>query len=233
MGLRRFNLAGRRRWYLARNVGGMQVAQALSQTPWMQHLERVSSSHFYLEPVSNSLFKISRDKYSPRAHFWRWLSRDIISKRLAGGLDALKEYLSNRTLARLGQRTIDVRLYGVALNPFNPLGSLYAMEFLADCSTGREYFERLDEKARVAFMARFCDLVIELAEAGFYHRDLHLTNIMVDEAENIIWIDTHIKRLPKAAAERTKILDKTLIPYNFYNEKYMEMARRQLIPHFS
>lgn len=218
-------------WYL---IHRDQTAPSLSLEGLepLPELDSQSSSHFYFQAQTSTLFKLVRDKYSPKEHFWRWLGRDIISKRLTGSYDAYKEFASRRILERLGQNTVAVRCYGVALNFLNPLGSLYAMERLDNCATGSRYFETLDDAGRHAFIEALSAQVIQLAEAGYYHRDLHLDNLLVDDQQRLVWIDTHIKSLPSSAQKRQTLLENMLTNCRIESTVYREQLRVRLAPYF-
>ncbi|WP_127062284.1 hypothetical protein [Vreelandella nanhaiensis] len=195
-------------------------------------MDSQSNSHFYVQAQSGTLFKLVRDKYSPKEHFWRWLGRDIISKRLAGTYDARKEFASRRILEQLGQHTVDVRCYGVALNFLNPLGSLYAMKHIENCVTGSVYFETLDEAGRYSFIETLSLQVIQLAKAGYYHRDLHLDNLLMDDQQRLIWIDTHIKALPSSSKKRAALLENMLANSRIESATYCSQLRERLESYF-
>lgn len=229
--LQRFLFPDRPYWYWIRK------AQNGPRLSWhglesMSPLDSQSSSHFYLQAQSGTLFKLVRDKYSPKEHFWRWLGRDIISKRLAGSYDARKEFTSCRILKQLGQHTVDVRCYGVALNFLNPLGSLYAMEHMQNCVTGSVYFEALNEAGRYTFIETLSLQIIQLAEAGYYHRDLHLDNLLMDDQQRLIWIDTHIKALPASSKKRAALLESMLTNSRIESATYRTQLYERLEPYF-
>ncbi|MFG6667837.1 hypothetical protein ACGK9R_12065 [Halomonas sp. HNIBRBA4712] len=230
--LQRFHFEQRTGWYLVHRVHptpGIGSGQKLVSLP---ELDRHASSHFFFQAQSSTLFKLVRDKYSPKEHFWRWLGRDIISKRLTGSYDAYKEFASRRILQQLGQNTVDVRCYGVALNFLNPLGSLYAMERLENCVTGSAHFETLSETERTVFIDTLAAQVVELARAGYYHRDLHLDNLLVDDQGRLVWIDTHVKALPTSAKKRAALLDNMLTNSRISDAAYRTRLRARLAPYF-
>ena len=229
--LQRFLFPEKPYWYLIHR-NQTEPSLSLQTLKPMPHLDRQASSYFYVQPKSSTLFKLVRDKYSPKEHFWRWLGRDIISKRLTGSFDAHKEFTSRRILKQLGQHTVDVRCYGVALNVLNPLGSLYAMEHMGNCVTGSVYFDRLDKAGRHAFIDTLSLQIIQLANAGYYHRDLHLDNLLIDEQQRLVWIDTHIKSLPASSKKRGALLENALANSRIYDATYREQLRDRLAPYF-
>lgn len=229
--LQRFLFPEKPYWYLIHRAQ-TEPSLSLQTLKPLPHLDRHASSHFYIQPKSSTLFKLVRDKYSPKDDFWRWLGRDIIAKRLAGSFDAHKEFTSRRILEQLGQHTVAVRCYGVALNFLNPLGSLYAMEHMGNCLTGSTYFETLDEAGRHAFIDTLSLQIIQLANAGYYHRDLHLDNLLIDEQQQLVWIDTHVKSLPTSSKKRRALLENALANSRIPTDTYREQLRNRLAPYF-
>ncbi|UYF99847.1 hypothetical protein [Halomonas sp. GD1P12] len=230
--LQRFFFLKRPGWYLLNRAPVNPVLNLHGLTP-MPHLDDKSSSRFFLQEKTDTLFKLVHDKYSPREDFWRWLGRDIISKRLTGSYDAHKEYQSRRILKKLGQRTVNVRCYGVALNFLNPLGSLYAMEHMSRCQAGSDYYATLDDTSRARFIDTLASQVAALAEAGYYHRDLHLDNLMVDESTQLIWIDTHVKALPSSREKRQALFDNMLTNSRIDDPADRARLKGHLAPYFS
>lgn len=229
--LQRFLFPDKPYWYLIRRAQD-ELRLGLHSLESIPALDSQSNSHFYLQAPSGTLFKLVQDKYSPKEHFWRWLGRDIISKRLAGSYDARKEFTSRRVLKQLGQHTVDVRCYGVALNLMNPLGSLYAMEHMENCVPGSTYFETLDEAGRDRFIEMLSQQVIELAKAGYYHRDLHLDNLLMDDQKRLIWIDTHIKALPSSSKKRAALLTNMVTNSRIERATYRAQLHERLEPYF-
>ena len=228
----RLTIGGTPHWYVMRSPFFSSQCLDLVQDEAMQRLEAIGSSHFYLERDTQTLFKLVRDKYDARHRFAKWLSRDILDKRLLGGGDAFKEWRSNRILRRAGLQTVECRGLGVAVNILNPLGSLYAMPYLSGIESGEAHFRRLDEPQRLTFIERLCDDVIVLARHGYYHRDLHYGNVMVSQAGEPIWIDTHIRRLPHGEGKRRQRLVDMLSPSKLQGARYRDHAECYLIREF-
>lgn len=178
MPLYRVSLNGVARWYYMRTRFAFTSRLTLSQPGTTRQMEAVGSSRFFLDAASNTLFKLVADKYTVQRHPIKWWIRDILEKRLLGGFDALKEWRANACIRRAGLRAIECRGVGVALNPFNPLGSLLAMEHLGRGESGADYFRRQEEEARLAFLQRVCDDAVALIRHGYYHRDFHYGNLL-------------------------------------------------------
>lgn len=224
MTFHRVSLDGVSRWYLIRNLASLPVKTSLSHPAAMATLEQIGSSAFYLDETGGSLYKLVRDKYDWRKRTGKWLFRDLLDKRLSGRFAAAREYRSNRIIRRAGLKTISCRAYGVAVNPCNPLGSLYAMQYLDEARSGERHFLEQDEVGRRDFLLRMCDEALQLIAHGYVHRDFHFGNVLVDTQGALIWIDTHIRRLPRAHAQRQACLEAMLIPTKLKGEKYRQLA---------
>ncbi|RXE48222.1 hypothetical protein [Chromohalobacter israelensis] len=228
MPLYRVSLNGVPRWYYLRTRFPFPGRIALQQPETTRHMEAVGSSRFYLEPRSNTLFKLIADKFTAKRQPLNWWLRDILEKRLLGGFDALKEWRSNRLIRRAGLKAVACRGVGLAINPLNPLGSLLAMEYLASGESGETHFLRLDETARLAFIRRLCDDAAVLIHHGYCHRDFHYGNVWVDAKGDIVWIDTHVKRLPRRADRRRQTIDAMLSPSKLKGDRYRRFAHGYL-----
>ncbi|MDV6320066.1 hypothetical protein [Chromohalobacter sp. HP20-39] len=229
MPLYRVSLNGVTRWYYLRTRFPFPSHIALQQPETTQDMEAVGSSRFFLDTASNTLFKLVADKHAVHREPFRWWIRDILEKRLLGGFDGLKEWQSNARIRQAGLRAIECRGVGVALNPFNPLGSLLAMEHLDEGESGADYFRRESEEARLAFLQSMCDDAVALIHHGYYHRDFHYGNLLLDDAGEIVWIDTHVKRLPQDAHQRRQTIIAMLSPTKLQGERYRAFAEAYLI----
>ena len=67
-----------------------------------------------------------------------------------------------------------------------------------------------------------------LASHGYCHRDLHFGNLMIDPMGEIIWIDTHVRRLPFGVKARQQCLAATLKPGKLHGETYRNYLLQQL-----
>lgn len=224
MTFHRVSLDGVARWYLIRNLASLPVKTSLSHPAAMETLEQVGSSAFYLDEAGGSLYKLIRDKYDWRKQTAKWLLRELLDKRLSGRSAAAREYRSNRIIRRAGLRTISCRAYGIALNPCNPLGSLYAMEYLDEARSGERHFLAQDAAGRRDFLLRMCDEALQLIAHGYTHRDFHFGNVLVDTRGELIWIDTHVRRLPREHARRQACLEAMLSPTKLKGEQYRQLA---------
>lgn len=224
----------RYRLHHAQGLSGYLTLHANQRT---QHFIEIGSSQFFLSADNRWLFKFSPSKYSPHQRWFKWMLRDVLSTRLMGKYDARREYKSARVLARLGQQTVRCYGYGMPTRLANPLGSLYVMEYMGDAVSGREHMARLDEDSREHFFDRVMEWVIALARAGYAHRDLHLGNLMVTAQEDLVWIDTHVRRLPRQRARRahalTRMIDAEKLGGTDFAERAMSRLRCALPELFS
>lgn len=216
----------------------MHGAQSLSATLELisdndtTHFSTIGSSTFLRSSDGRLLFKFVADKYHWRTHFWRWLGRDVLSKRLVGRYDARHESKSARILAALGQATVKSHGYGCSLNPLNVLSSVYVLEFITAATSGRHHFHRLAEPARQAFIAEMMKQAVALAQHGYLHRDFHLDNLLIDPQGAIIWIDTHLRKLPANAHKRARLLAASISPTKLDGEVYAAQALDILAAYF-
>lgn len=200
----------RRRRYLVFHADGLPSRLRLASTTTTAAFEAVASSRFYLSEDGSILAKVVPDKFAKRREPLNWLARDYLEKRWLLQSDARKEFLSLRVLHRTGLATPRCHGWGLSLNPANRNASLLLMEHKQAARPGGEVFDALDEAGRRRFLERFCNDIAILARAGYVHRDLHYNNLLVDADERLIWIDTHIRRLPRKRADQWPALMKSL-----------------------
>ncbi|TLF47258.1 hypothetical protein FEI13_16420 [Halomonas urmiana] len=218
----------RRRRYLVVHPDGLPDRLALSSTTTTQAFEAVGSSRFYVSQDRRILAKVVPDKFARRQAPFKWLLRDYLEKRWLAQSDARKEYLSLQVLRRAGLATPRCHGWGVSLNPGNRNGSLLLMEHLQNARPGGEVFDALDEPGRLRFLERFCQEVARLARAGYVHRDLHYNNLLIDEHDEILWIDAHVRRLPTKSADQWPALKRSLTVNKLRGEAYRNRVERRL-----
>lgn len=220
------DLYGKEHYYLLfHNQAGL-AHWSLKRIQTTRILERIASSQFWFHPASNSLCKIVPDKY-PRWTFG-WWCRDLLSKRLIGHIDALREWRSNQHLRKAGLRVVSCKAAGLALNPLNPYASFLAVSYLTDHHSGQHYFLRADEVGRLSLLHLLAQDIYQLATHGYYHRDLHLGNLMVSPCGHIVWIDTHVRRLPNNLERRHQVLASSLEPDKLFGQFYRDYLLAQI-----
>lgn len=226
MMLTTLNLHGKKYYYLLLHDQLGLAHWSLQQTELTRQLEHIASSQFWLHPASNTLCKIVPDKY-PR---WTlgWLCRDLLNKRLIGHIDAFRELQSNRRLHKAGLRVVPCKAAGIALNPLNPRASFLAVRYLTDHHSGEDYFQRSDEAGRLSLLHRLAQDIDHLARHGYYHRDLHLGNMMISPCGHIVWIDTHVRRLPSNLERRRQVILSSLEPGKLFGQFYRDYLLVQL-----
>ncbi|HHQ4554774.1 lipopolysaccharide kinase InaA family protein [Aeromonas allosaccharophila] len=226
MTLTTLDLHGKKRYYLLLHDELGLDHWALQQSELTRRLESIASSQFWLHPASNSLCKIVPDKY-PR---WSlgWWRRDLLGKRLVGHIDALREWQSNRRLRKAGLQVVPCKAAGIALNPLNPHASFLAVHYLAEHCSGEHYFKQAGENDRLALLHRLAQDLYHLAKHGYYHRDLHLGNLMLSPAGNIVWIDTHVRRLPSNLERLRQTFLDSLEPKKLFGQFYRDYLLAQL-----
>ncbi|WP_042010901.1 lipopolysaccharide kinase InaA family protein [Aeromonas fluvialis] len=200
----------------------------------MKNLESMGSSRFFWHPASGSLCKLAVNKYSPRTQFWRWLGRDVIERRWLGKVDALREWRSNRIMQKAGLKTVDCRAVGMAVNVCNSLGSFLAMEYLEQYPSAKQVLQSVTTDERQKILLQLAEDIASLAKHGYYHRDLHLNNFLYGE-DGPIWIDTHIRSLPRDPLKASDILAQSLSVKKLLGEENHQIvsnALRQMVDWF-
>lgn len=183
----------------------------LQQDEVTHRLEQIGSSRFY-RLSDGSICKLQQDRYAPGS--WRWLTKEILERRLFLRASGIREWRCNRKLASLGLRTVPIYAVAIACNPCNPLGNLLIMPWLENMRSGKEYFSDASEAERHALLERLAHDVALAARHGYGHRDLHLGNMMIDNEGSILWIDTHLRSLSRFPSRRRQQLCAT-----FHDEK--------------
>ncbi|EPC04119.1 hypothetical protein L861_02070 [Litchfieldella anticariensis FP35 = DSM 16096] len=221
-----FNDARRR--YLVFHPWHMPDRLHLASTTTTQEFEQHASSRFYVSDDQTVLAKVVPDKFDKRHHPFQWFGRDYLEKRWLLQTDARKEFLSLRILRKAGLQTPTCHGWGVSLNPRNRNASLLLMEYLPTARPGGEYFDALDEAGKHRFLERFVGEVVQLAKAGFVHRDLHYNNLLVTASDDIVWIDAHVRTLPRNTDAKWQALSRSLTVNKLRGETYRRYAEQRL-----
>jgi tRNA A-37 threonylcarbamoyl transferase component Bud32 len=217
-----------RRRYLVFHPNGLPDRLQLSSTSTTQAFEAVGSSRFYVSEDQRILAKVVPDKFFKRRSPLKWLLRDYLEKRWLLQSDARKEYQSLQILRSAGLKTPDCLGWGLSLNPGNRNASLLLMEHVQDTRPGGEVFDALDEEGRLAFLEHFSREVLQLARAGYVHRDLHYNNLLIASNDDILWIDAHVRRLPRKRTDQWPALKKSLTVNKLRGEIYRARVEHHL-----
>lgn len=210
----------RRRRYLIFHADEVPTRLRLASTDTTAAFEAAGSSRFYLSADGHILAKVVPDKFTKRQTPLSWLGRDYLEKRWLMQSDARKEFLSLRILQRAGLATPRCHGWGLSLNPGNRNASLLLMEHLHTARPASEVFETNDEPGRLRFLGRFCHEIAILAKTGYVHRDLHYDNLLIGPDERLIWIDTHVRPLPRKKADQWPALKASLTADKLRGEEY-------------
>nr|WP_221195913.1 RIO1 family regulatory kinase/ATPase [Halomonas organivorans] len=218
----------RRRRYLVFHADGLPSKLRLASTTTTAAFEAVGSSRFYLSEDGHILAKVVPDKFAKRQAPLSWLSRDYLEKRWLLQSDARKEFLSLRILNRAGLTTPHCYGWGLSLNPVNRNASLLLMEHKQRARPGGEVFDALDAAGQRHFLERFCAEVATLANAGYIHRDLHYNNLLVTDDDQLVWVDTHIRRLPHRNVDQWPAIAATLTVNKLRGEDHRAFVEQRL-----
>ncbi|EWG99639.1 lipopolysaccharide kinase InaA family protein [Halomonas sp. BC04] len=215
-------LEGRRRHYLLFEYASSSTPLYLAKDERSHLLEQVASSEIYFDESTGTMAKVKSDKHRWRKRPLRWFFRDFIEKRLLFQFEARKEVRSKKVVRAAGLLTPDCVAWGVSLNPFNRRGSLLLMEHLDGVMTGEQYFQGLNEAGRKQFLAQFCEDVMLLARAGYVHRDLHMNNVLCRPTGSIIWVDTHVKPMPRGNRAKWRAIYRSISQRGLLNDYYRQ-----------
>ena len=191
-------------------------------------LEGIASSEFFFDVESGALAKVKRDKYRGRKRPLRWLFRDYFEKRLMFQFEARKEIRSQRAVRAAGLVTPRCVAWGLSFNPFNRRGSLLLMEHVQDVVTGEQHFASLEVAGREAFLMRFCGDLMRLARAGYAHRDLHMNNLLCTPRGEIIWVDTHVRPLPRSKRGKWREVYRSISNPRLLDEDWREWLHQEM-----
>lgn len=200
----------------------------LVSTATTDAFEALASSRFFLSRDGQILAKVVPDKFDRRQAPFKWLGRDYLEKRWLGQSDARKERHSARILQHLGLNTPFYHGWGVSLNPANRNASLLLMEYITDARLGGEVFKARDEQDRLGLVDRLCDEVAHIARHGYAVRDLHYNNLMVSKNNELVWLDTHLRRLPRNAHARRAMVNDSLTAEKLGGEAYRQHAQQRI-----
>lgn len=218
----------RRRRYLVFHANGLPDKLALASTTTTAQFEAIGSSRFFVSRDGKLLAKVVPDKFRKAQAPLKWLLRDYLEKRWLAQCDARKEYNSLRILRRAGLATPRCHGWGLSLNPGNRNASLLLMEQVHDARPGGEVFDNMNEADRLVFLEHFCTEVAQLARHGYVHRDLHYNNLLITPAGEMLWIDAHVRRLPKQSDKAWNTLEASLTESKLRGADYLAITRKIL-----
>ncbi|WP_346798660.1 lipopolysaccharide kinase InaA family protein [Halomonas sp. Bachu 37] len=228
MRLTKITINGTSRRYLLFQQRGRPHSYQLDKDAHARRLDGAASSEFYFDSQSGALAKFKADKYSRSNKFLRWLLRDYIEKRLFFQFDARKEVRSLRIIRAAGLSTPECMAWGVSFDKRNRLGSLLVMEHVANAVTGAEYFTQLPEEQRHTFLTRLCDELLRLASIGYVHRDLHMENFLCRPNGEIVWIDTHVRSLPRGKRAQRQVVYRSVSQLGLLDEPYRDWLHTEM-----
>lgn len=168
------------------------------------------SSELYLSSGKEFLMKVEKDKYSANKKFSRWFFRDLLRRMFVLGLDSKRECKGYRIAKSAGLSTPELYAWGMSLSPFNSIAAFLMIENKINVTPGLIYFRSLSENKKNYFLIKLANEAVALAKYGYVHRDFHLNNFLIDECGEILWIDTHFRKLSKFRKKKWKQLVNSL-----------------------
>ena len=188
------------------------------------------SSEFFFEGQRNILAKIKNDKYPASILSVKWLAR-IFHERILWQADSIKEFQGSKIFKRAGLCVAKSYGYAIALNPYNKHSSIFFLEYIPSATRGIDYFNQAESDEKLHFIDRFCQDISNLAKINFYSRDAHFGNILITKENDVIWVDTHVYRLPILEKHKYQTL------FRFFTKKipldYRAVADKLLRKHLN
>jgi len=121
---------------------------------------------------------------------------------------AKREALSSRHLTKLGISAPEIYGYGVNLSPIGTYESILLMEYIPNLGTLQEILQSdLDSSVRRNLLEQLKEQLQCMIDAGVYHKDAHLGNILVTYDYRLVWIDNDLSPI-KGAREHHRLLKK-------------------------
>lgn len=219
---------GQSRCYLVFHSHRLPDTLQLTSTTTTETFESVASSRFFLSQDAHILAKVVPDKFDKRRMPLKWLGRDYLEKRWLLQTDAHKELRCGRILQKLGLKTPFYHGWGLSLNPANRNASLLLMEHITNAQLGSEAFTAMSEQDRLSFLTKLCDEIAHIARNGYALRDLHYNNLLVSDNGALIWLDTHLRRLPRNQQARWLMVKNSLTAAKLTGEEYRQYAEQRL-----
>jgi len=129
----------------------------------------------------------------------------------------LREYYSSKKLSQLKIKAPKVYLYGVQCNILDNYDSLLLMEYLP-FSTLEELLKK--NKSREKIFSNLLKDINKFINSGYIHKDANLNNILVNDKDELFWIDNDIKKI-KSKNDIDFFLNK-IIKSKYWNKKEKE-----------
>lgn len=199
------------------------------ETPLSKKLGSMSSSDIFFEESTGGIAKVKKDKYDRKKDKLKWLFRDYLEKRVLFQFDARKEARSKKIIEKSGLKTPCCIAYGYSLNPFNENGSLLLVKYVENAKTGGDFFQALCSSDKYKFLERLARNLSLLINAGYMHRDLHMSNFLCDELGDFIWIDTHVKALPKNKGAKFKSIKSSFDSIDILSKEHKVFLLNEVI----
>ncbi len=199
----------------------------LDKTPEACSFDKTAQREVFVYSPLDSLVKIKIDKYTFCSRPIRWLGRILIQERLLFQVNSRSEYSGNEAYLTVGLKPVEAFAWGMALNPLNSWGSIYFMKHCRSATNGAEYFRASSRSKRLVLLEKLCAGTAALAKAGLYNRDQHFGNVLIDDNEEFIWIDTHVSRLPFFRKRRFRTAIES-VSRKMPNDEFRRLARKLL-----
>jgi len=119
---------------------------------------------------------------------------------------AKREALSSGYLTKLGISAPEIYGYGINISPIGTYESILLMEYIPNLGTLREILQSdLNSNVRSELLEQLKENLRCMIDAGVYHKDAHLGNILVTYDYHLVWIDNDFSPI-KGPRELHKLL---------------------------
>ncbi|MGL5936255.1 MAG: hypothetical protein ACRCZI_11615, partial [Cetobacterium sp.] len=139
----------------------------------------------------------------------------------------LKEWRANKVLCQNSIRTVEYIDAGISINPCCKHSSYLVMKYIENVKYGKGFFINSNEEGRGLMLEQIAIDLSLIIKIGYVPRDIHLDNFLVDEDGKIIWIDTHLKKIPLFFKQNK--INKCLSYDKFYDVKYRDILYEKLM----
>ncbi len=195
--LAKLHFGNRASWFLLFHADSLPREISLGRCEWMKcggHPSRRSFGTFSCSRGGTALVKARKQKYGHTDRPVDWFFRVLIRDRLLFQFEARKERTGNKRMARAGLQVAPTLGWGLSLNPFNELLSLYCAS-VVDAPTVRAAFRSMGPSRRRDVLEAIADGLVQCVRNGFVVKDPSFNNILVRGDGGLVWVDTETKRV--------------------------------------
>lgn len=156
----------------------------------------------------NVLIKLERTKYSFNTNPIKWINREFIKKISLINMSMLREASGYKKLKKLGIKTPELYGYGFFFSLSFRYSSFLLIENKVNFIVLHDYLLSADYKTKEYIYNKIKNDLYLISKQGFYHRDLHTGNFLIDpKSKDICWIDIHLKKIKSSKVKNQSLND--------------------------